>query len=112
MMSDSPQSPLHLAHRLARQYLVASPQEEAFLAEVADRREVLLQQLTALVGWLLREDFTRLVNTLYRIDVRERDFHAAMQAATPAEALAEAILNRLIEKAETRIRYRQAPGEK
>ncbi|RMG61407.1 MAG: hypothetical protein D6722_19755 [Bacteroidetes bacterium] len=98
--------PLHMAQRLARQYLVATPQEEAFLAEVADQRAVFLQQVTALVNWLLREDYARLINTLYRIDVREQDFLSAMQQAQPAEAVAEAILNRLIEKAETRIRYR------
>lgn len=58
---------------------------------------------------LLRDDFSFLVNSLYRLDIPERTFQAALELSSTqeiAESLANAIYAREIEKAESRRKHR------
>ena len=68
----------------------------------------LLDQLTHIVEYLLNQDFNKLLNALYRIDVSEQKLKAALanDQAEPARLIAEMILERELQKVETRIRYR------
>lgn len=50
-----------------------------------------------------------LLSHLYRVDVREADVQAALAAADPAAALADALIAREAEKARYRARYRPSP---
>jgi len=64
---------------------------------------------------LLQEDFSFLVNSLYRLDIPERTFQAALELSSSqeiAESLATAIYNREIEKAESRRKHRKLTEEK
>jgi len=73
------------------------------------RENALREALVARVGRMLNDHFGTLVHALRRLDVREKDFHAAMQLPNNkeiAEALAALILAREFEKARTRKKYR------
>jgi len=64
---------------------------------------------------LLQEDFSFLVNSLYRLDIPERTFQAALELSSSeeiAESLANAIYDREIEKAESRRKHRKLTEEK
>lgn len=72
-------------------------------------REEYLKQLTAAIVFLLLHDMEKLLNILYRIDVFERDTKAAFAQNNPqliAPMLAELVLKREMQKAETRLAYR------
>ncbi len=61
---------------------------------------------------LLERDLPRLVNILYRLDVPEQHFHAAMSAPSLGERsrqLADAVLARERLRAEMRLRYSSTP---
>lgn len=70
--------------------------------------EVLRQRLTERVRFLLDHDLNRLMTGLYLLDVPESACHAALTAPKAVDAslqLADAILAREAEKAETRRRF-------
>jgi hypothetical protein len=67
-------------------------------------RTVLAQHLAV----MLVDDFARLVNVMYRLDVPEQSFRTALAAPTleaRAQALTDAVLARERLRAEMRIRY-------
>ncbi len=71
--------------------------------------ESLNQQLLEQVIYLLMNDLPKLWNILYRIDVNEKKVKQVFATQNPAEIapkITQLILERFIEKAETRIRYR------
>jgi len=68
----------------------------------------ILEQLTKQVSQLLNHDFQALLNALYRIDVDERLFGQALELSAPEDVsirIAQLILDRIILKAKTRIKY-------
>src|SRR5689334_21839829 len=72
-------------------------------------RDALLEALKKRVLYLIQHNFNRLMTAMYILDVEEDRFKAAM--AVPgleksAEALAEVILEREMEKVVTRQKYR------
>lgn len=72
-------------------------------------REALLLALKNRVRYLMQHDFNRLMTAMYILDVEEERFKAAMAVSgvdASASALAEVILEREIEKAATRRKYR------
>lgn len=74
-----------------------------------DGREALLLALKNRVLYLIQHDFNRLMTAMYILDVAEARFKAAMAVPgldNSAAALAEVILEREIEKAATRRKYR------
>jgi hypothetical protein len=68
-------------------------------------REALIQRL----NYLVNHDFEKLLWILYRIDVREqlvKDVLADKENLNPAETLADLIIERQLQKAETRLKYK------
>jgi len=63
---------------------------------------------------LIKSDFEKLLWILYRIDVDEKavtDILSDKQNLKPAEAIANLIIQRQIQKAETRLKYKQRDEE-
>ena len=74
----------------------------------ADDRELLLDALEERVVALIHRDFDKLRTALYRLDVPEAQYKAAFDRPdlkSKARALAEIILDRETQKAETWMRY-------
>ncbi|MEJ8756064.1 hypothetical protein WG947_03590 [Pontibacter sp. H259] len=78
------------------------------LQSIANLQE-LQHQVAQAVLYLLRQDLNRLLNILYRTDVDEQQVKKAMQHPTEeavAEHIARLIINRELQKAQTRFIYR------
>ena len=80
-------------------------------AELAQLHDItaLQARLTEVVQHLLDRDFQRLVNAMYRIDLSESTFKEILASASPdkiAHTLAVQILERALQKAALRQRYR------
>ena len=90
------------------------------IAPVGEERvdwDALLDALGRRVEFLLKHDLERLMTAMYQIDVSEERFSEAVQRPQkdrPARAIAELILEREIEKMESRKRYARAedPGDR
>ena len=70
--------------------------------------EEVLSRLEKQVQYLLNDDFQTLLNALYRIDVDEQKFRMALEISDPNEVarnVGRLILDRIILKAETRLKY-------
>ncbi|MBN1652133.1 MAG: hypothetical protein JW857_12440 [Bacteroidales bacterium] len=62
------------------------------------------------IAWYIETDFHALVNIFYRLDIHEQKFNALMQQCVGDEltsGLADLVLEREMQKAETRLAYRQ-----
>lgn len=68
-------------------------------------RTLLMRHLTHWIDHRLRNTPEQMVQLLYRIDLPEEQFHAAMMAHHPAEALARSVLNHMERKAQWRLRF-------
>jgi hypothetical protein len=82
--------------------LEESPSNEKLLEKI---RERLINKL----DFLIDHDFEKLISILYRIDVSEEKAKAALVEKSeqkPSEVLADLIIERQMEKAATRIKYR------
>lgn len=78
------------------------------LAKPADEMEELRRLLRKQINYLLDHHFERLVQAMYRMDVRESDFKAALKLPTgPAivDKLTELVLEREMQKVITRRLY-------
>lgn len=83
---------------------------EALKRETPDW-ESLLEALTRRVDYLLAHDYERLLHGMYLIDVSEERFDQALDPAgveIPPRAVAKLILERELEKLESRRRYSRA----
>lgn len=68
--------------------------------------EKLENWLTGEIALLMDQDFERLMNVLYRIDVGEDKTKLAYAASNPANELAKLIIERELQKVATRKKYR------
>lgn len=69
----------------------------------------LKKRLSEELVYMLHHEMEKLMNLLYRIDVREKDTKAAFAQSDPkliAPKLAQAIIQRELEKAQSRKEYR------
>lgn len=80
---------------------------ELLINETELTHETLLKKLTSIVRYLLEKDFGKLLQVLYRIDIPEEKLKAALAAdqAEPAVLISQMILDREMQKVETRKRY-------
>ena len=62
--------------------------------------------LTSEIALLMDQDFERLVDVLYRIDVSEGKSKLAFTAANPANELAKLIIERELQKVASREKYK------
>jgi hypothetical protein len=70
--------------------------------------DILESRLVKIVQYLLDQDFQRLINSMYRIDLPESTFKEILANEKPdqiASSLASAILGRELQKAELRQKY-------
>jgi hypothetical protein len=73
-------------------------------------KEILITALQEAIIYLLIHDLEKLWNILYRIDVNETKVKALFDKNKPEEIapeMAELIYERLVQKAKTRIEYRE-----
>jgi hypothetical protein len=76
----------------------------------ADQRQI-QQQLEAYINYLITNDFNRLVQLLYTVDVDEQKLKVILQQQPHKDAaaiIAELLLARQLQKAETRRQFSQA----
>ena len=69
--------------------------------------DLVISKLTAVVEHLLDQDFNKLLNILYRIDISEEKLKLALSqnAEQPAKVIAQMIFEREMQKVETRKKY-------
>lgn len=71
-----------------------------------DNVKELKAYLTSQIAWMLDHAFERLLQAMYRIDVAEQKFKAALTGPDPvAAALADLVLEREIKKIEIRRKF-------
>ena len=73
---------------------------------VFSKMELLQEWLAGEIGVLLDKDIERLLNVLYRIDVSEAKIKIAFSGDNPTWEIAGLIIERELEKVETRKKYR------
>lgn len=79
-----------------------------------EARSQLVSALTPVVGNMLDQSFEQLIHTLYRIDLPEPIVVELLEKSPPARLatlLAEAIVDRQLEKVKWREKYRGFSGE-
>ncbi|MCE7994559.1 MAG: hypothetical protein HEP71_21450 [Roseivirga sp.] len=83
-------------------------ESELLINEAELSHEALLKKLIHIVSFLLEKDFGKLLQVLYRIDIPEDKLKAALAAdqTEPALLISQMILDREMQKVETRKRYR------
>ena len=72
--------------------------------------EHLRKRLKMVIAYLLQHDFNRLVNAMYRLDVKESLFHEAMSLGVPEQVvdrLADIVLEREWQKVRTRLFFKR-----
>jgi|GEM_PF-2751300 hypothetical protein len=77
-------------------------------------RDELYWLLVQQMEWMVSHDMERLVQSMYRLDVNENDFHLAMQAVDSevrAQNLARIVLEREQLRAETWVKYSSPHAE-
>ena len=82
--------------------------EEDNLVHISDLEE-LKEKLEKIVAYLLDNDFERLLNAMYRLDINEEKFKLAISGSdvnTVSREIVELIISREIQKMKTRIKYR------
>ncbi len=83
--------------------------EEIVGLELSDET-LLRQNLIVIVGFLLNNDFNRLINACYRLDIPQEHFQKALETPNPSEipsVLANMIIEREREKVVWRKKYKQ-----
>lgn len=96
--------------RIEQQWELPTTTQHMTLEEQEAYERNLHEILSERVLEMLNHQFDRLVHAVRRLDVRERDFHAAMQLPNSREiagALASLILQREYEKSESRRKFRE-----
>ncbi|MTI38149.1 hypothetical protein [Fulvivirga lutimaris] len=82
--------------------------EETDLPEGISKIDELKVALKKIVSYLLDRDMSRLLLALYRIDVSEKKVKQVLAEAEPgkiAESITDLIIERELQKVETRIKY-------
>ena len=83
--------------------------EEFNLEKKGDRMLSFKSELKRIIVYLLEKDFERLVRTMYRIDIDEEKVKYALSGLDekePADLIVDYVIEREMEKARTRLKYR------
>lgn len=81
-------------------------QLEATLLSETDFQNKILQRIAERISFWLDHDFEQLLRLMYQLDIDEKAFRQALAGTDPAGHIAKLILQREIQKAKTRILYR------
>ena len=107
--------PIHLckSKHLAEHEDIISVQKELslhFPVTVAGSKKDLLNNLAASINHLIRADFSRLVTSLYRLDISETKLKKTLEDNVDTDAgklIAALIIERQIQKIKTRAQFRR-----
>jgi hypothetical protein len=81
-----------------------------FFSAGLTERSVIREQLAHVIARLMQENFERLCQAMYRLDVSEKKFHETM-TELPVEqvpyALADLVIEREMQKVRTRLMYKR-----
>lgn len=99
-------SELSIASELILKFFELDEGERQFLADITENQSEIEALLSRRIGEMLKDEMEALINAMYRIDVSEAAFHEAMRHDDRAERIAHLVVERLIQKAKTRIWYR------
>lgn len=99
-------SELKITAELILKFFELDEGERAFLSDIAENRAEIEDFLSQRIQEMLEHNMEGLINAMYRIDVPEKAFHEAMVYPDRASRLADLVVERLIQKAKTRIWYR------
>jgi hypothetical protein len=80
-----------------------------FDLEIPDDFKLFREELIRRLDYLINRDFEKLLWILYRIDVKEqlvKDVLSDKENLNPAETLADLIIQRQLQKAQTRLKYK------
>ncbi|MDX5347563.1 MAG: hypothetical protein LPK19_09980 [Hymenobacteraceae bacterium] len=81
---------------------------KAFPARKTLTYEQVVEKLAAVIEYLLQNEHKRLLHIIYRIDIDERKFTAALNLPTlalVAERVAELVIERELQKVQFRLKY-------
>ncbi|GAA4842570.1 hypothetical protein [Algivirga pacifica] len=91
---------------LLKSHLQVLPEEPlGESSDPIDEYTLLKERLSQLIAYLLANDFNRLLNGLYRMDVSEAKFKQAM--AGPSEKVSDVIADLIIERELEKIAFRK-----
>ena len=104
--------PLFLSLRMSKELEVSQQLIQQYFGLPIDVNlrlyEEILDRLEKQIQYLLNDDFQTLLNALYRIDVDERRFRETLELSDPSKVarnIGTLILDRIILKAQTRLKY-------
>ena len=83
--------------------------EEFVVAKKENQMEAFQSELRRVIDYLIEKDFERLVRVMYRIDIDEEKVKYALSGIdekTPADLIVDYVIEREMEKAKTRLKYR------
>jgi hypothetical protein len=86
-----------------------SLQDDDLIQGFHDNKQ-LRDKLKTVIAYLLQHDFHRLVNAMYRLDVKESLFHEAMSLDDPqriVERIADIVFEREWQKVQTRLYFKR-----
>lgn len=72
-------------------------------------QNMIREKLILVIGYMLENQFEKLCNAMYRLDVSEKKFHEVLQSGEPGEIagkLADLVIEREILKVKTRMLYK------
>jgi hypothetical protein len=99
----------HEVARLAEKDLEREPESLLPERQALPDRNILKQKLEEVIAYMLDNEFEKLCNAMYRLDVSEKLFHRALNEtakdAVPA-VLAELVIERELQKVKTRRLYK------
>lgn len=84
------------------------------ILDIATIQQLKKADLIAAINHLIVHDFEQLVSLLYRIDVNEAKIKLLLQNnpdTNAAELMADAIIDRLVEKEKTKAAFKQPPPD-
>jgi hypothetical protein len=100
-------SELSIASELILKFFELDEGERQFLSDITENQSEIEALLSRRIGEMLKDEMEALINAMYRIDVSEIAFHEAMAHDDRADRIAQLVVERLIQKAKTRIWYRE-----
>lgn len=104
MPNKSNDQALELSESIIQDFHLDSDNELVSIRHMDDLRH----KLEKIVAYLLDNDFERLINALYRLDINEEKFKLALAGfgeTEVAQKIADLIISREIQKIKTRKRY-------
>lgn len=86
------------------------PDQESMMMPSMDiDLNILREKLSLVIGYMLENQFEKLCNAMYRLDVSEKKFHEVLTGKDPEEvvpSLADLVIEREMQKIKTRILYK------